>query len=158
VEPSPVDPIAALLEAAVPPAAEPAPGELALMRSEKRFVEPRVAPRLLAAELELLAPEVSADAEVLVLALVEAIAVVDAVTADEAADTFEAFELEFRDDIRLPLMLPRSPLSRGAMSAEKRSAWMVPLKRMVWWRSPNATTAVRTAVKDGPPPFSGAVR
>jgi hypothetical protein len=92
------------------------------VRSEKRFVVPRVAPRLLAVELVVVAPDVSEEEDVLVLVLVDTIAVVEADTADDAADALEAFELEFRDETRFPPILPRSPRKRGARSAANRSA------------------------------------
>jgi hypothetical protein len=118
VEPRPVEPMTLLAEAA---ALDEALEELLAARSEKRLVEPRVAPRLLAVEL-LAVPEVSEEEEVLVLVLVDTMAVVEADTADDAADVLEAFELEFRDETRFPPMLPRSPCKRGARSAANRSA------------------------------------
>jgi hypothetical protein len=96
--------------------------ELLAARSEKRFVEPRVAPRLLAGVLLVVAPEVSEEEDVLVLVLVDTMAVVEAVTADDTAEVLEAFELEFLDETRFPPMLPRSPRKRGARSAANRSA------------------------------------
>ena len=93
-----------------------------VMRSENRLVEPRVAPRLEAGAVAVVAPEVSDEAEVLVVVFEETMSEVDKGGTDEAAETFEAFEVEFRDEMRLPVELPRSPLSLGARTAAKRSA------------------------------------
>jgi hypothetical protein len=124
VEPSPVEPITLLVEVVVvvevevePPGAAPVDA-----LSVKRLVEPRVAPRLLAGALAVLAPEVAEEEEVLVAVLVETMAVVEAAIEDPRLAEFEAFELELREDIRFPLPLPRSPCKRGATNAAKRSA------------------------------------
>jgi hypothetical protein len=104
-------------------------------------------------------PEVSEEEEALVAVLDDVIAVVEALIDVEPADTFEAFELVFLEEPRLPLMLPRFPCNCGASSAAKRSAWMEPLKRTVRFSSPTETTAVRNAaVAVPPPPFSGGTR
>jgi hypothetical protein len=157
VEPSP-EPIALLEDEAVE-ALEVAADEPVVMRSEKRLEEPRVVPRLEAGELPAAEPEVSAEEDVLVDVLEEAIAVVETVTVVEVALTLEAFEVEFREETRFPLMLLRLPRNCGAISAAKRSAWMAPLSRTVRLSSPVAITAVRKAVAEGPlPPFSGGLR
>lgn len=121
VDPSPVEPMAALVELLDALVAAAAAGVLVVMRSENRLVVPRVAPRLVAVWV-VVAPDVSEEEEVLLLVLVDTISVVDALIEDEPAATFETFELEFRDEIRLPLELPRSPRSRGVMIAANRSA------------------------------------
>jgi hypothetical protein len=74
----------------------------------------------------------------------------------EAVVELAAAELAFapREDIRFPCMLPRLPMSRGAVMAAKRSAPIEPLTRSVRCTSPTATTAVRIAVEAGPPPPS----
>ena len=74
----------------------------------------------------------------------------------EAVVELAAAELALapRDDIRFPCMLPRFPMSRGAVMAAKRSAPIEPLTRSVRCTSPTATTAVRIAVEAGPPPPS----
>ena len=118
VDPKPEEPMALLLAAAA--ALDDA--ELEFMRSEKRLVEPRVAPRLEAGAAVVVEPEVSDEAEVLVVVFEETMSDVDNGGTDEAAETLEAFEVEFREEMRLPLELPRSPLSRGARMAVKRSA------------------------------------
>jgi hypothetical protein len=116
-------------------------------------------PRLEAGELLAAEPEVSADEEVLVAVFEEAIAVVEAETDVELADTLEAFEPELLDPTRLPLELLRLPCSCGAMRAAKRSAWIVPPSRTVRFNSPAATTAIRNPAADGPPPpLSGGKR
>ena len=79
---------------------------------------PREAPRLEAGELL----PVLAEEEVLVAAFEEAMVVVEAVTDVEPELTLEAFELEFREETRFPLMLPRLPRNCGVSSAAKRSA------------------------------------
>jgi hypothetical protein len=94
--------------------------------SVKRLVEPRVAPRLLDGALLdgallVVAPEVSDEEDELVVVLVDTMAVADA-TMDVVFAGFEAFEVEFREDTRFPLPLPRSPCNRGAISALNRSA------------------------------------
>jgi hypothetical protein len=158
VEPNPVAPIAALVEAVVVEAEALLADEPVAALSEKRLVEPRVAPRLLAGELVVVAPEVSAEEDVLVAVLVETMAVVEAAIEVVLAG-FEAFELEFREDTRFPLPLPWSPCNRGAMRAANRSACTAPPRRTVRRSSPTETIAVRIATADGPPPpFSGAVR
>jgi hypothetical protein len=129
------------------------------IRSENRLDEPRVAPRLDAGELLAAEPEVSEEEDVLVAVLVEAMAAVEALIDDEPVLTLEAFELEFREETRLPLELLRLPCSCGASSAAKRSAWIEPVRRTVRLSSPDAITAVRKAATDGPPPpFSGGRR
>jgi hypothetical protein len=133
--------------------------EPVLRRSENRLEDPRVAPKLDAGELLAEAPEVSEEEDVLVAVFEEAIAVVEALTDVDPALTLEALELEFREDARLPLMLPRLPCNCGASRAAKRSAWIVPLRRTVRFNSPVAITAVRKAATEGPPPpFSGGTR
>jgi hypothetical protein len=158
VEPNP-EPMAALEDVDELELLELLPGELVVMRSEKRFEEPRAVPRLDAGELVVVEPEVSEEEEALVAVLDDVIAVVEALIDVEPADTFEAFELVFLEEPRLPLMLPRFPCNCGASSAAKRSAWMEPLKRTVRFSSPTETTAVRNAaVAVPPPPFSGGTR
>ena len=120
MEPNP-EPIALLLDDE-PEALELLDVEPVLTRSENRLEDPRVAPRLDAGELLAEAPEVSEEEDVLVAVFEEAIAVVEALTAVDPALTFDAFELEFREDARLPLMLPRLPCNCGANRAAKRSA------------------------------------
>jgi hypothetical protein len=149
VEPSPVEPIVLLAVAAAAVAVEEVD---VAARSEKRLVEPRVAPRLLAGELVAAAPEVSEEDDVLVAVLVETIVVVEAATEEVRLAAFEAFELLFRDDTLLPLPLPRSPRNRGAMTAAKRSAWIAPARRIVRCKGPKETTAVRTTAAEGPDP------
>jgi hypothetical protein len=122
VEPSPVDPITVLVEVVADEEVELLGAAPVDALSVKRFVEPRVAPRLLAGAAAVVAPEVSEEEEVLVAVLVETMVVVEAAIEDPRLAAFEAFELEFREDIRFPLPLPRSPCNRGATSAEKRSA------------------------------------
>jgi len=130
-----------------------------VIRSENRLEEPLAAPRLDAGELLADEPEVSEEEDVLVAVFDEAIAVVEALIVVELALTLEAFELEFRDPIRFPLMLLRLPCNCGASSAAKRSAWIEPPSRTVRFSSPVAITAVRSAVTEGPlPPFSGGLR
>jgi hypothetical protein len=150
VEPKPVAPITALEEVAVK-LVEPLAVELVVIRSEKRLVEPRVVPRLLAGELAVAVPDVSEDEEVLVAVLVETISVV-AAAIEVVLAGLEAFELEFREDTRFPLPLPRSPFNRGAMRAANRSAWMEPARRTVRRNCPTETTAVLAATAVGPPP------
>jgi hypothetical protein len=158
VEPNP-EPITLLLDDDELEALELLDDEPVLMRSENRLEDPRVAPRLDAGELLAEAPEVSEEEDVLVAVFEEAIAVVEALTDVDPALTFEAFELEFREDTRLPLMLLRLPCNCGASSAAKRSAWIEPLSRTVRFSSPDAITAVRKAAAVGPPPpFSGGTR
>ena len=120
MEPNP-EPITLLLDDELE-ALELLDAELVLMRSENRLEDPRVAPRLDAGELLAEAPEVSEEDDVLVAVFEEAIAVVEALMDVEPALTLEAFELEFREETRLPLMLPRLPCNCGASSAAKRSA------------------------------------
>jgi hypothetical protein len=119
VEPSPVEPITELVVAVA--LEELLADVLVVMRSEKRLVEPRVAPRLLAGELAVAAPDVSSEEDVLVAVLVETIAVVEAAIEVVLAG-LDAFELEFREDTRFPLPLPRSPFNRGEIRAANRSA------------------------------------
>ena len=158
VEPNP-EPIAALLDVDELELAELLEGELVVMRSEKRFEVPRAAPRLDAGELVAAEPEVSEDEEELVAVFEDAIAVVEALIDVEPEDTFDAFVLEFLEEPRLPLMLPRFPCNCGASSAAKRSAWMEPPKRTVRFSSPTERIAVRNAAAVGPPPpFSGGTR
>jgi hypothetical protein len=130
-----------------------------VIRSENRLEEPLVAPRLDAGELLAVEPEVSEEEDVLVAVLEEAIAVVDAPIDVEPPLTLEALELEFREETRFPLILPRLPCNCGASSAAKRSAWIEPFSRTVRFKSPDAITAVRKAATVGPPPpFSGGTR
>jgi hypothetical protein len=97
VEPNPLEPITPLPEPVVElELLALLPGEPVDMRSEKRLVEPRTAPKLLAGELVEVAPEAPDEEDVLVAVFVDAIVVVEALT-------LEAFELELRDDTRLPL-------------------------------------------------------
>ena len=155
MEPNP-EPIALLLDADELEALELLEDEPVDMRSEKRLELPLEAPKLEAGEL---LPEALAEVEVLVAVFEDAIAVVEALTDVELALTLEAFELEFREEPRLPLMLPRLPRNCGARSAAKRSAWIEPFSRTVRFSSPDATTAVRKAAAVGPPlPFSGGLR
>lgn len=151
VEPSPVEPIVLLVLAAA------AAVELAAVRSEKRLVVPRVAPRLVAVMVETVEPVVS-DEDVLTLVLVDVIVVVEAATPVAEVEALEEFEVVLRDDTRLPLWLPRFPRRRGATIAENRSAWIVPPSRTLRRSSPKDTTAVRAAVAPGPPPVSGCFR
>jgi hypothetical protein len=145
--------MALLLEAVEPPALELLPDEVVLRRSENRLELPLVAPRLVAADAE-----PSADEEVLLAVFEEATAVLEAATV-AVEETLEAFELELLEPTRLPLELLRLPCNCGAMSAAKRSAWIVPPRRTVRFSSPNEMTAVRIAATDGPPPpFSGGTR
>jgi len=149
VEPNP-EPIAALVEELefVELVAE---GLADVMRSENRLVDPRAAPKLVAD-----VPEVD---EALVAVFVDATVEVEALIEVEPADTLEALELEFLDEARFPLILPRLPRNCGASSAAKRSAWIEPVKRTVRFSSPAEMTAVRKAAVDGPPPpFSAGVR
>jgi hypothetical protein len=160
VEPSPVEPMTLLVVAVVDAVEveEVLADDPVAALSEKRLVEPRVAPRLLAGELAAAAPEVSAEEDVLVVVLVETMATVEA-TIEVVLAGFEAFEVEFREDTRFPLPLPRSPFNRGAIRAANRSAWTAPPSRTVRRSSPTETIAVRTATADGPPPpLSGAGR
>jgi len=158
VEPSP-EPMALLLDPEDFAALALLEEEPEPTRSEKRFELPLEAPRLEAGELLAAEPEVSADEEVLVDVFEEAIAVVEAVTDVEPAETLEAFELELLDPTRLPLELLRLPCNCGAISAAKRSAWIVPPSRTVRFNSPAATAAVRKLPADEPPPpFSGGTR
>jgi hypothetical protein len=157
VEPNP-EPMAALPDVDELELLEPE-DEPVVMRSEKRFEEPRAAPRLDAGELVAAEPEVSEEEEALVDVFDDVIAVVEALIDVEPDDTFEAFELEFREDPRFPVMLPRFPCNCGARSAANRSAWMLPAKRTVRFSSPTETTAVRNAAVVGPPPpFSAGTR
>jgi hypothetical protein len=121
VEPKP-EPIAALLDVDELELAELLEDEPLVMRSEKRFDEPRAAPRLDAGELVAEEPEASEEEEALVAVFDDAMAVVEALIDVEPPDTFEAFELVFLEEPRLPLMLPRFPRNCGARSAAKRSA------------------------------------
>ena len=156
MEPRP-EPIALLVDADELEAVELL-GEEVDRRSEKRLELPLEAPKLEAGELAA-EPELLAEDDVLVAVFEEATAVVEAVTDVELELTLEAFELEFREETRLPLMLPRLPCNCGASSAAKRSAWIVPLSRRVRFSSPVAITAVRKAATEGPPPpFSGGTR
>jgi len=106
------------------------------MRSENRLEDPRVAPRLDAGALLAVEPEVSEEEDVLVAVFEEAIAVVEAAIDVDPALTLEAFELEFREETRLPLELLRLPCNCGASSAAKRSAWIEPPNRTVRFNSP----------------------
>jgi hypothetical protein len=155
VEPNP-EPIALLLDADELEALELLEDDPVDMRSEKRLELPLEAPKLEAGEL-LLEPDVLAD-EVPVAVFDEATAVVEGLTVVVLALTLEAFELEFREEPRLPLMLPRLPWSCGASNAAKRSAWIDPFSRTVRFSSPDAITAVRKVAAVGPPPFSGGTR
>jgi len=144
--------------------------ELAALRSEKRFVEPRLAPKLEAVWTG--APEAELSDEDEVFALFEELTViVEALWELESAEplpdepeeepppnTLDAADMEPRVDPRLPLMLPRLPRNCGAMIAEKRSAVITPVTRSVRCRSPAAITAVRTTVPPGPPPPSFGAR
>jgi hypothetical protein len=123
VEPSPVEPITLLVAAVVDVDVEELLAEEPVAAlSEKRLVEPRVAPRLLAGALVVVAaPEVSDEEDVLVAVLVETMATVEA-TIELVLAGLDAFELEFREETRFPLPLPRSPFNRGAMRAANRSA------------------------------------
>jgi len=156
VEPNP-EPITLLLDAEELEALELLDDEPVVIRSENRLEEPLVAPRLDAGELLADEPDVSEEEDVLVAVFDEAIAVVEALIVVELAVTLEAFELEFRDPIRFPLMLLRLPCNCGANSAAKRSAWIEPPSRTVRFSSPEAITALRRDVTEGPPPppFSG---
>jgi hypothetical protein len=157
VDPNP-EPMTLLLDADALEALELL-DEPVVMRSEKRLEEPRVAPKLDAGELAADEPEVSAEEDVLVEVFEEATAVVEALMDVEPALTLEAFELELREETRLPLMLLRLPCNCGASSAAKRSAWMAPPNRTVRFNSPEAMTAVRKAATEGPPPpVSGGLR
>ena len=161
MEPKP-EPIALLPDADELEALELLEGDPVDTRSEKRLELPLEAPKLEAGEL---LPEGLAEEDVLVAVFEEAIAVVEALTGAElaltlealtlGALTLEAFEPEFREEPRLPLMLPRLPWSCGASSAAKRSAWIEPLSRSVRFSSPDAITAVRKVAAVGPPLFSG---
>jgi hypothetical protein len=158
VEPNP-EPIALLPDVDELEALELADDELLLVRSEKRLELPLEAPKLEAGELLAEEPDVFEEEDVLVAVFEEAITVVEALIDDEPPLTLEAFELEFREETRLPLELPRFPCNCGAKSAAKRSAWIVPLNRTVRFSSPDAITAVRKAATDGPPPpFSAGTR
>jgi hypothetical protein len=117
VDPSP-EPMTLLLDGDAAPLDE----ALEVMRSENRLVEPRVAPKLDAGAAVVAAPEVSDEEEVLVVVFEETTVDVDRGGTDDAAETLEAFEVEFREEMRFPLELPRSPLSLGASTAAKRSA------------------------------------
>jgi hypothetical protein len=132
VEPNP-EPIVLLVDAE---ALELLDDEPVVMRSEKRLELPLAAPRLDAGELPAAAPEVSEEEDVLVAVFEEAIAVVEALIDAEPALTLEAFELEFREETRLPLELLRLPCNCGASSAAKRSAWIEPPSRTVRFSSP----------------------
>jgi hypothetical protein len=157
VEPNP-EPIALLPEVDELEALELLDDELALMRSEKRLELPLEAPKLEAGELPAEEPDVLEE-DVLVAVFEEAIAVVEALMDVEPELTLEAFELEFREETRLPLELLLLPCNCGARSAAKRSAWIVPFNRTVRFNSPDAMTAVRNAATEGPPPpFSGGTR
>ena len=116
------------------PADEPPPAEA------KRFEELRSC-----VELETLLAEFE---ELMVTAVVD---------EEEDEEEDEAEELAPLEETRLPVMLPRLPSSRGAVMAANRSAPIDPPTRMVWCRSPTATTAVRIAAPDGPPPSFGAI-
>jgi hypothetical protein len=135
VEPNP-EPITLLLDDDELEALELLEDELALMRSENRLEDPRVAPRLDAGALLAVEPEVSEEEDVLVAVFEDAIAVVEAAIDVDPALTLEAFELEFREETRLPLELLRLPCNCGASSAAKRSAWIEPPSRTVRFSSP----------------------
>ena len=157
VEPNP-EPITPLVAAAELEALELL-DEPVVIRSENRLEEPRAAPRLDAGELAAVEPEVSEEEDVLVAVFEETIAVVEALIDVELALTLEAFELEFREETRLPLELLRLPCNCGARSAAKRSACIEPPSRTVRFSSPDEMTAVRKAAPAGPPPpFSGGLR
>ena len=157
VEPNP-EPMTLLVEVDEPEALEAPDDELVDMRSEKRLELPLAAPRLDAGELLEVAPEVSEEEDVLVAVFEDAIWVVDAAMVVEEALTLEAFELEFREELRFPLILLRLPRNCGARSAAKRSAWIEPPSRTVRLRSPVEITAVRKAATEGPLPFSAGLR
>jgi hypothetical protein len=157
VEPNP-EPITPLLAAAEVEALELLVDEPVVIRSENRLEEPRAAPRLEAGELLAVEPEVSEEEDVLVAVFEETIAVVEAMIEDEPALILEAFELELREETRLPLELLRLPCNCWASSAAKRSAWIEPHSRTVRFSSPDEMTAVRKAAPAGPPPLSGSLR
>lgn len=116
--------------------------ELVVIRSEKRLVEPLAAPRLVAGEVDEVAPDVSDDDEVLAAVFEETIVPAEAeedededdeellLVVDELpllelpmlANTLEELCMALRDDWRLPPTLLRLPRNRGARSAAKRSA------------------------------------
>jgi hypothetical protein len=121
VEPNP-EPITLLAAVEELDEALELPDEPVVMRSENRLDEPLAAPRLDAGELLADEPEVSEEEDVLVAVFEEAMAVVEALIVVELALTLEAFELEFRDPVRFPLMLVRLPCNCGASSAANRSA------------------------------------
>jgi hypothetical protein len=134
-------------------------GEALDIRSEKRLELPLEAPKLDAGELLAAEPELLSEEDVLVAVFEEATAVVEGLTDVELELTLEAFELEFREETRFPLILPRLPRNCGAIRAAKRSAWIVPLSRTVRFNSPVVITAVRkTATEVPPPPFSVGTR
>jgi hypothetical protein len=135
VEPNP-EPITLLLDDDELEALELLEDEPLVIRSENRLEEPRAAPRLEAGELLAVEPEVSEEEDVLVAVFEEAIAVVEALVDVDPALTLEAFELEFREETRLPLELLRLPCNCGARSAAKRSAWIEPPSRTVRFSSP----------------------
>lgn len=72
----------------------------------------------------------------------------------EAVEEDEDDELLPRVETRLPELLPRLPASRGAMMAANFSAVTEPDTRIVRFKSPTETAAVRTTAAVGPPPPS----
>ncbi|HTM50223.1 MAG TPA: hypothetical protein VL285_16135 [Bryobacteraceae bacterium] len=142
-------------------------------RSEKRFVEPRLAPRLAAAACAGAPPASEVSDEELLLALLDEVMVtvvgLELEPVDELEDegpeeedppppppkTLAADDIEPREEPRLPLKLLRLPRNWGAITAANRSAVTTPLTLRVRFRSPAPTTAVRTAIPVGPPPSFG---
>jgi hypothetical protein len=122
------------LEPVEPP---PEPPEFAPLEPPKRFAE------------ELRGPD---ELETALAVLDEAIGTEELLPVEELP--LELPALAPREDIRLPAILPRLPISRGAVIAAKRSAPIEPPTRSVRCRSPTETTAVRIAVDAVPPPPS----
>ena len=135
-------------------------------RSEKRLVEPRLAPKLDAACGATPAAAEPSEEEVLLAVLDDVTVIAEAlveVELDELLDelgvgpldppnTLAAADWAPRDDPRLPLTLLRLPRNWGAITAAKRSAAMTPLTRNVRCKSPTPIAAVRTMAPPDPPP------